>query len=82
MLRTDLPKIITETLPGPKAKEIIEKLMETSDFYFVTSTYPDHVKGLSAELNGQKLKLELTDSWHDSIQAKLLYYRPCRRCYD
>ena len=28
----------------PKAKEIIEKLMETSDFYFVTSTYPDHVK--------------------------------------
>ena len=36
--------------------------------------YPDHVKGLSAELNGQKLKLELTDSWHDSIQAKLLYY--------
>jgi 4-aminobutyrate aminotransferase/(S)-3-amino-2-methylpropionate transaminase len=25
MLRTDLPSIITETLPGPKAKEIIER---------------------------------------------------------
>ena len=25
MLRTDLPKIITETLPGPKAKEIIKR---------------------------------------------------------
>ena len=25
MLRTDLPKIITETVPGPKAKEMIER---------------------------------------------------------
>ena len=25
MLRTDLPEIITETLPGPKAKAIIER---------------------------------------------------------
>lgn len=25
MLRTDLPEIITETLPGPKAKEVIER---------------------------------------------------------
>lgn len=25
MLRTDLPKIITETLPGPKAREVIER---------------------------------------------------------
>ena len=25
MLRTDLPKIITETLPGPKAKAIMER---------------------------------------------------------
>lgn len=28
MLRTDLPKIVTETLPGPKAKEIIERRKE------------------------------------------------------
>ena len=25
MLRTDLPKIITETLPGPKAQAIIDR---------------------------------------------------------
>ena len=25
MLRTDLPEIITETLPGPKAKAVIER---------------------------------------------------------
>ena len=25
MLRTDLPEIITETLPGPKAAKIIER---------------------------------------------------------
>lgn len=28
----------------PKAKETIERLMGKSAFYFVTSTYPDHVK--------------------------------------
>ena len=28
----------------PKAKEVIEKLMEKYKFYFVTSTYPDHVR--------------------------------------
>ena len=28
MLRTSLPKIITEELPGPKAKEIIERRKE------------------------------------------------------
>lgn len=28
MLRTDLPKIITQTLPGPKAKEIIARRNE------------------------------------------------------
>jgi 4-aminobutyrate aminotransferase/(S)-3-amino-2-methylpropionate transaminase len=30
MLRTDLPSIITETLPGPKAKEIIERRKEAT----------------------------------------------------
>ncbi len=25
MLRTDLPKIITETVPGPKAEEVIAR---------------------------------------------------------
>ena len=25
MLRTDLPEIITETLPGPRAAEVIER---------------------------------------------------------
>ena len=28
MLRTDLPKIITETLPGPKAQEMINRRKE------------------------------------------------------
>lgn len=30
MLRTDLPKIITETLPGPKAKKLIERRKEAT----------------------------------------------------
>ena len=29
MLRTELPRIITEELPGPKAKKIIEKALKT-----------------------------------------------------
>ena len=28
MLKTDLPKIITETLPGPEAAKIIEALLK------------------------------------------------------
>ena len=36
--------------------------------------YPDHVEGLSAELNGRPLSLELADAWHDGIQAKIVWF--------
>lgn len=39
MLRTDLPKIITETVPGPKAKEMIERRKKATPSA-IGSAYP------------------------------------------
>lgn len=36
--------------------------------------YPDHVRGLRAELNRQPVALKLVESWHDGIQARILYF--------
>ena len=36
--------------------------------------YADHVQNLSAELNGQRVPIQLADSWHDGTQARILYF--------
>ena len=57
MLRTDLPKIITETLPGPKAKEIIKR-RENAVPEAIKCVYPvviDHAEGAMIEdVDGNK----------------------------
>ena len=57
MLRTDLPKIITETLPGPKAKEIIKR-RENAIPDAIKCVYPvviDHAEGAIIEdVDGNK----------------------------
>ena len=42
MLRTDLPKIITETLPGPKAQAIIDYAMAQGINYYDTAYVYHH----------------------------------------
>lgn len=57
MLRTDLPKIITETLPGPKAKEIIARRANAIPDA-IKCVYPvviDHAEGAMIEdVDGNK----------------------------
>ena len=57
MLRTDLPKIITETLPGPKAKALIER-REKAVPGAIKCVYPvaiDHAEGAIIEdVDGNK----------------------------
>ncbi len=57
MLRTDLPKIITKTLPGPKAKEIIKR-RENAVPKAIKCVYPvviDHAEGAMIEdVDGNK----------------------------
>ena len=57
MLRTDLPKIITETVPGPKAKEIIKR-RENAVPNAIKCVYPvviDHAEGAMIEdVDGNK----------------------------
>ena len=57
MLRTDLPKIITKTVPGPKAKEIIDR-RENAIPNAIKCVYPvviDHAEGAMIEdVDGNK----------------------------
>ena len=72
MLRTDLPKIITETVPGPKAKALIDRRKAATPTA-IGCVYPVAIaRGEGAMIKGEvknddAVRKELAD-----VKAKLL----------